>query len=99
MNAARLVAQVEFGIDAQQVQHRRGQIGGSHRAVGRVRAQAVRRAVDRSSTDAGSGQDQRGDLRSMVSAGVRIDLRRAAELAHRDEQRVVEHPALGEIIQ
>ena len=54
-------------------------------------AVGVGRADDLAALDAAAGQGDVEDLGEVVAAGVGVDLGRAAELAHPDDQRAVEH--------
>ena len=82
-------------VDAQVVQDRRRQVGGRDRLVGDVAAVVVGRAVDLPAADAAAGQQRREGVRPVVAAGLlRVgalrelaQLRRAAELADRDDER------------
>src|SRR5947209_2912615 len=60
-------------------------------AVGR------RLADDLAALDAAAGQSDVEEPGKVVAAGVAVDLRRAAELAHPDDQRLVQHPARLEV--
>ena len=92
-------------IDAEVVQDRRRQVGRRDRVVGHVAAVAGRRAVDLPAAHAAAGQQRGEGVRPVVAAGLlRVralrelaELRRAAELADRDDQRRLQQAAVVQV--
>ena len=64
-----------------------GQVGGRHRAVVRVLAAGVAGADDAAAAHAAAGDQGAVAMLPVVAAGLVVDLRRPAELAHRHHQR------------
>src|SRR3974390_457449 len=82
-------AVVESGLD----------IHGVDRVRGRISAQAVGGAMDESPPDSAAGQDRGGARTPVVAASLRVDPRRAAELAHDNHQGLLEEASLVEVFQ
>ena len=49
--------------------------------------------------NAAAGQEDAEDARPMVAAALRVELRRAAEFAHDDDQSLVEQAAVAQIVE
>ena len=62
------------------------------------RALVVGLADDHALLNAAAGHGQRPRFRPVVAAQVAVDPRRPAELRHGDDQHVVEHPSLGQVL-
>ena len=95
-------------VEAQEVQDRGVQVVNVDLVFDGLEAELVGRAVDVAALDAAAGQPHREAVVVMVAAvhlalirarSRQLDGRRAAELAAPDDQRVVEHPALFQILQ
>ena len=84
-------------VDAEQVQHRGVQVVDVDDVLDGVVAELVGRAVGDAALDAAAGQPDREAL-DVVVAAVALGHRRAAELAAPDDQRVVEHAALLQVL-
>ena len=63
------------------------------------RGQAVGTAVHLTAADTAAGQRYREAIRVMVASGIAVDFGSAAEVAHHDDQRLIQPPALGEVFQ
>src|SRR5438105_5046260 len=75
------------------------EVGGGDRMVGGVGARFVGGADGLAAADAAAGEDDGVALRPVVAAGGFVDDRRAAKIAHPDDERRVEQPALRKIIE
>ena len=85
-------------VDPQLVIEHPGEVGGGDRAIDGDVASRVGPAEDQSGGRAGPEEQDAVGTAVMVAARVAVDLGRPAELAHHDDQRVVEQPAFGEIL-
>ena len=79
--------------DAEQVEDRRRQVLGLDLVGAGVGAQGVAGAIHLGRPDACAGQGEAEDVAPVVAAALAVDLRRAAELADGDDQRLVEQAA------
>ena len=86
-------------VEAEQVQHRGVQVVDVDPVLDDVEAEVVGLAERDARLDPAAGQPHREGVRVVVAAVVApLDHRRAAELAAPDDQRVVEQPALLQVL-
>ena len=84
-------------IDLENMVERAEEIGNGHRTGFHLGTLSVGLADDLAALDAAAGQRHVEGARVVVPAGTRVDLRRAPEFAHPDDQRVVQSPAVPQI--
>ena len=84
-------------VEAREVQHRRVPVVDVHHAVDGGVADFIRAAVAQAALHAAAGHPHREALGVVVAAVAVLRVRRAAELAAPEDERVVEHPALLEV--
>src|SRR5262249_37917200 len=89
--------QLLCGVDAEQSENSRREVGGSDRLVGRALADAIARTVNLAAAGSAAGHGDAEDSWPVVSAPSGVDFRRAAKFAHRDYERLIEPPAIGEV--
>jgi hypothetical protein len=85
--------------DPHAVVDRRQHVLGANRVVDRIRGDAVAPSIDLAAANAAAGENGGGTRASVLTALLWVDSRRAAELAHRDDQRVVQKPALLKVVE
>ena len=95
---ARGVGEEGVVADAEQVEDRRRQVLRLDLARVRIGADGVAGAEHLRRPDAGAGQREAEDVAPVVAAADAVDLGRAAELADRHDQRLVQQPALVEVV-
>src|SRR5262249_10869298 len=93
------VRKARFGVDAQAVIDRGRHVLRSHRVVHRVGTLYVAGPEEGPAADPAPGKDYRIDVRPVLTAALRIHLRRATELAEPDHQRLVQQTALSEVFE
>ena len=84
-------------VDAEGMAERGVEVRDLHGVVLRFVAVFVGRADNRATLDAAASHEAGEDVRPVIAAGVFVDLRRAAEFAEHDDQRLLQHAGLGEI--
>ena len=87
------------GVETEAPVDRRGEVAGSDGIGGRVRAEAVARAVDMAAANAAAREEDGVTVGPVIAACGGVDRGRATELAHRDDERRVEQPTFGQVIE
>src|ERR1051325_3457775 len=87
------IVHFRIGTNAEAVIHRRQDIFGADRVFGWIRGDAVGLAVRLAAAHAGAGKGDGVAGAPVLAALLRVDPRRAAELAHGDDERVVQKAA------
>jgi hypothetical protein len=85
-------------LDTQQVQHGRMEIVNADRVLLGCIAKLVRRAVRDTTLDTASGEQIRESANVMVAPIAALRHRRAPELATPNNQRIVQHPTLFQVL-
>src|SRR5216684_3280107 len=75
------------------------EIGRCYRAILRLAADAIRRADDLTAANPGAGEEDRPAAGPVVAPAAWIELWRAAEFAHRQDKRRIQHSALVQIVE
>ena len=84
--------------DSQQVEHRRCQIAGLDAVAGWKATVLVTRSVNLPAADPSPGHREAEHLAPVITSAFRVDLRRAAKFADRQDKRFIEQAALIEIL-
>ena len=89
--------QFMFGIDAEQRVNRACEVDRRHGIILGAFADAIARTDHLPAANAAASHHDTEHPRPMIAPAALIELRRAAEFAHRDDQRLVEQPAIREV--
>src|SRR5262249_6350469 len=88
----------EVGIEAEELGDGAEEVWDADGTVADLDAVGVGGAEDLARANAAAGEDHRARLRIVIAAGVSVDLRRAAEISHPDDQGRLEEPAPAEVV-